>query len=95
MTDPQIGLDIDRVILFEADVDRAQRTGDDGRAAFGKGEAGPFAPLGKCAGDHHAARRHLNDPGAEAEMGAHPGIVWLPILAAAGDVFAKRGRNGP
>ena len=98
VADPQIGLDIDRVILFERDVNRAQGAGDDGRAAFGKGEAGPFPPLGEGAGDHHAARRHLDDPGAETEMGAHPGIVRQPILAAARDVFGKSlsvGRNGP
>src|SRR5882762_8318806 len=59
MADPQIGLDIDRVVLFERDVNRAQGAGDNGRAAFGKGEAGPFAPLGEGAGDHHAARRRL------------------------------------
>ena len=33
MADPQIRLDIDRVILFERDVDRAQGTGNNGDTA--------------------------------------------------------------
>src|SRR5207237_261974 len=78
MADPQIRLNINRVILFEADMDRAQRAGDNGGTGFVERHPGPSAPLGEGAGDDHAARCHLEDPGAEAEMGAHPGIVWRP-----------------
>ena len=75
MTHPQVGFDIDRVILFEADMDRAQGARNDRWPAPGKAETGPLTPLREGAGDHHAAGCDLDDPGAEAKMGAHPGIV--------------------
>ena len=38
-------------------------------------------PLGDRPGDHHAARRDLDDPGTRANVRAHPGIIWQAVRA--------------
>jgi len=92
MADPQIGLDVDRVILFERDVDRAQGAGNDGDTAPLGRQPGPLASFGQGASNYHAARRHFHHRGAEAEMGTHPGIVRMPVRTAACHVFRERGQ---
>src|SRR5947208_12350589 len=68
---------------------RRQRARYDYRTALVEGHAGPARPFGQRTGDHHAGRRGLDDPGADADMGAHPGIVWHSIGAAARDVIGE------
>ena len=78
MADPQIGLDVDRVILFERDVDRAQGAGNDGDTAPLGRQPGPLASFGQGASNYHAARRHFHHRGAEAEMGTTQGSCRCP-----------------
>jgi hypothetical protein len=80
------------MVLFERDVNRAQRTRHDREAAFVERQPGPRAPFGNRPGDHHAARRNLDDLGAGADMGTHPGIERQPVGTTARDILGKRGQ---
>src|SRR5579884_2794119 len=69
---------------------RRQRAGHDGLAVAVERQRGPLPPVGKRAGDGHAARGDFDDLGAGAEMGAQPRIVRLAVAAPARDIFGKR-----
>ena len=72
MAQPQIGLDIDRMVLLQRDMNGAKRTRHDCKAACGKFETRPRLPLGDRPGDDHVARRDFDHLRAAADMGADP-----------------------
>src|SRR5260370_42213909 len=90
MMEPDIRLDVNRVVLFERDMDRTERTRHDHLAAAVEGEPGPSPPFGERAGNGHAARRDPDDFRAGADMGAQPGIIRQPIRSPAGNIVGER-----
>src|ERR1700686_3322073 len=84
--EPEIGLDVNRVVLVERDMDRTEGTRHDRLAAAVEREPGPLPPFGERAGDGHAAGRDPDDLGAGPDMDAQPGIGWQPIRPPAGNI---------
>src|SRR6185312_1090577 len=90
VADPEIGLNIDRVVLFERDMNGNERARNDGRTALVEGQTGPPTPFREPAGDDDAARGDLDDLRPGPDMGTHPGVDRQPVLAPARAILGER-----
>src|SRR6185312_6936984 len=90
VADPEIGLNIARVVLFERDMNGNERARNDGRTALVGGQTGPPTPFREPAGDDDAARGDRDDRRRGAERGTDPGVERQRGLAPARAILGER-----
>src|SRR6478735_9342370 len=74
VANPYVGLDINRVIMFERNRDRHQRARDRDLARSVERHAGPARPFRYAADDGHGIWRNLHKSCPGAKMGSQPGV---------------------
>ena len=85
------------MVLFERDMNRAERARYNGRAALVEWQPGPLAPFGDRSSHDHAAWRDFDDLGPGADMDAHPSVERQAVGSAAqvSSTLSPRGTDKP
>jgi hypothetical protein len=78
---PDRRLDVDRVVVLDAALDRHERAGHHDRPRRIERQAGPGTPLRQRARDDHRAFAGADDPAAGPDVNAEPWILGETILA--------------